>query len=145
MTDNHDGTYTYNYTVSRPGQITVSVLHYTHGGVYAEYFPNQSESGNNAYNLTYPQQINYPSSTNDAYPARATNVSANFYFRFQAPITGAITFTIDIGKIILSDIFSKIRIDSNCFDFKVLRILMQNIILNEIVNIILLVILLISL
>ena len=97
MTDNHDGTYTYNYSVSRPGQITVSVLHYTNGGVYAEYFPNTSESGDNAYNSTYPQQINYPSSSNNAYPGRSTTVSANFYFRFKAPTTGTITFSIAIG------------------------------------------------
>ena len=104
MTDNLDGTYTYNYSVSRPGQITVSVLHYTNGGVYAEYFPNTSESGNNAYNSTYPQQINYPQSTNNAYPGRSEYLSANFYFRFKAPITGTIMFTIYIGKIIQTNI-----------------------------------------
>ena len=38
MTDNLDGTYTYNYSVSKPGQITVSVLQYTQGGVYREFF-----------------------------------------------------------------------------------------------------------
>ena len=97
MTDNHDGTYTYNYSVSRPGKITVSVLHYTNGAVYAEYFPNQSESGINANNSTYPQQINYPSSSNNAYPGRSSDVSANFYFRFKAPTTGTITFSIAIG------------------------------------------------
>ena len=50
MTDNHDGTYTYNYNVTRPGQITVSVLHYTNGGVYQEFFPNQFLSGDNGSN-----------------------------------------------------------------------------------------------
>ena len=98
MTDNQDGTYTYNYSVPRPGQITVSVLHYTNGGVYAEYFPNQSESGNNQYNSTNPQQIDYTSSSNDVYPGVESTVSANFYFRFKAPTTGTITFSIQIGK-----------------------------------------------
>ena len=107
MTDNHDGTYTYNYSVSRPGQITVSVLHYTNGGVYAEYFSNTAYYGNNAYNSTYPQQINYPQSTNNAYPGTNTYISAYFFFRFKAPITGTITFTIWIGKIISSRYFNQ--------------------------------------
>ena len=77
--------------------LTVSVLHYTNGGVYAEYFPNSSLTGDQVYNLTYPQQINYPSSYNNAYPVKSTDVSANFYFRFKAPITGTITFSILIG------------------------------------------------
>ena len=97
MTDNHDGTYSYNYSVSRPGQITVSVLHYTNGGVYAEYFPYSSITGINEHNSTYPQQINYPSSTNNADLGTSTNFSANFYFRFKAPTTGTITFSIQIG------------------------------------------------
>ena len=98
MTDNHDGTYTYNYNVTRPGQITVSVLHYTNGGVYQEYFPNTSESGDNASNSTI-SQINFPSSSNDVYPGRSVTVSGNFYFRFKAPITGTLTFYINIGII----------------------------------------------
>ena len=97
MTDNRDGTYTYSFSVSRPGQITISLLHYTLGGAYQEYFPNQSESGNNASNST-TSQINFAISSNDAYPGRSTTVSANFYFRFKAPITGTITFYINIGK-----------------------------------------------
>ena len=38
MKDNSDGTYTYDYKVTRPGTITISVLLYTQGGVYVDYF-----------------------------------------------------------------------------------------------------------
>ena len=33
-----DGTYTYDYKVPKPGTITISVLLYTQGGVYVDYF-----------------------------------------------------------------------------------------------------------
>ena len=97
MTDNHDGTYTYNYSVSRPGQITVSVFHYTNGGVYQEYFPNNLLNGDNVSN-SITSQINFAVSTNDAYPGNSEYISANFYFRFKAPITGTLTFYINIGR-----------------------------------------------
>ena len=106
MTDNLDGTYTYNYTVSRPGQITVSILQYTLGGVYQEYYASNSFSGNNAYNSTIPADINFNWGSGNIYPSRAIDVSAKFYFRFKAPITGIITFyillddvtTMSVGK-----------------------------------------------
>ena len=95
MTDNYDGTYTYNYTVSRPGQITVSVLHYTNGGVYQEYFPNNLLSGDNGLNGT-TSNINYNWGGGVVYGSISDQVSAKFYFRFKAPITGSLTFYIGL-------------------------------------------------
>ena len=95
MTDNLDGTYIYNYSISRPGQITVSVLHYTQGGVYQEYFPNSGRTGNNQLNGT-TSQINFNWLQGDIIPGRADVVSIGFYFIFKAPITGSITFYISV-------------------------------------------------
>ena len=93
MTDNLDGTYTYNYSVSRPGQITISVLQYTQGGVYQEYFNNNNRSGNNQNNGT-TSQINFNWGSGVIYSGVSDNVSASFYFRFKGPITGVVTFYI---------------------------------------------------
>ena len=47
MTDNGDNTYTYDYTVSRPGEITINVLKYTPNQVRIEYFPTKALTGAN--------------------------------------------------------------------------------------------------
>ena len=95
MTDNSDGTYTYNYQVTRPGTITVAVLLYTQGGVYNEFFPNTNESGNNEYRGTR-STINFQDGSYDVYPGRKTYVSANFYFRFKSPTSEILSFTISV-------------------------------------------------
>ena len=93
--DNLDGTYSYNYSVARPGVITIAIFLYTQGGVFNEFFPNQSESGNNAQNGTWTD-INLPLATQNVYTGRSTDLSANFYFQFKAPITGIITFKVTV-------------------------------------------------
>ena len=93
MEDNLDGTYSFNFSVPRPGIITIAVFLYTRGGVFNEFFPNQIESGINASNGTW-SDINIPQGNQDMYPGRSTDLSANFYFKFKAPITGIITFSI---------------------------------------------------
>ena len=110
MTDNLDGTYTYNFSVSRPGQITVSILQYTLGGVYQEYYASNNFNGNNAYNSTISDNINFDWGSGIIYSSRAIDVSAKFYFRFKAPISDIITFyiyvddntTMSVGKETLS-------------------------------------------
>ena len=95
MTDNSNGIYTYNYQVARPGSITIDVLLYAQGGVYNEFFfpDSTDESGNNAYNGTWPT-INLPFAMQNIYLGRKEYVSANFYFRFKSPTTGTLTFSI---------------------------------------------------
>ena len=93
MGDNLDGTYSYSYSVARPGVITIAIFLYTQGGVFNEFFPNQSESGNNASNGTWPV-LNYTQASNDMFLGVTTDLSANFYFKFKAPVTGTITFSI---------------------------------------------------
>ena len=95
MTDNSDGTYIYNYQVTRPETITVAVLLYTQGGVYNEFFPNTGESGNNAYIGTW-STINLQLAQQDIYPGRSAQLSVNFYFRFKSPTTGTLTFTVTV-------------------------------------------------
>ena len=108
MTDNLDGTYTYNYSVSRPGQITVSVLQYTQGGVYQEFFPNSGRTGDNQLNGT-TSQINFNYGQGDIYPGHPDGVSIGFYFIFKAPITGSVTFELfvdDRGTMSVSKYFN---------------------------------------
>ena len=52
MTDNGDGTYSYSYTVSVPGKITVSVIVAVRKGVAGEYFDNTSLTQPSIQNLT---------------------------------------------------------------------------------------------
>ena len=52
MYDNLDGTYTYSYTSSRPGKITLSVFLYTLGGVNNEFYTSSNWNGNNALTNT---------------------------------------------------------------------------------------------
>ena len=52
MTDNGDGTYSYSYTVSVPGKITVSVIVAVRMGVTGEYFDNSSLTPPSVQNLT---------------------------------------------------------------------------------------------
>lgn len=48
MIDQLDGTYTYTLNVNRPGAITISVLYYTQGGVWNEYYSNVAGTGTNS-------------------------------------------------------------------------------------------------
>ena len=79
MTDNSDGTYTYNYQVTRPETITVAVLLYTQGGVYNEFFPNTNESGNNVDRGTW-SNINLQYGVQDVYPGRQLIPLSKFLF-----------------------------------------------------------------
>ena len=93
MDNNGDGTYSYNYTVTRPGIITVAILLYTQGRVFNEFFPNQNESGNRDINGTWTD-INLPLATRVMYNSVSDYLSANFYYKFKAPVTGTIKFTV---------------------------------------------------
>lgn len=54
MTDNGDGTYTYNHTISRPGIITINVMRYAPGGAYIEWYTNRALTGDaDRYNCSW--------------------------------------------------------------------------------------------
>ena len=57
MTDNGDGTYTFNYSVPLDGAVTVVVQLLTAGAVYGEWFANTNWSGS-------PGLTNYTSDVN---------------------------------------------------------------------------------
>ena len=95
MTDNSDGTYSYSFSVARPGIITVAIKLNDNNGVYWEYFANTNLAGSVMYKDTR-SNINIPLDYQDIYPGRKEDVSAYFYFSFKAPITGTITFSIDV-------------------------------------------------
>ena len=96
MTDNSDGTYTYNYHVANPGTITVSVILYTQNGVYSEFFPDvDGQTGSNVHNSTW-QTINLQEANHTLYPNRIENILGNFYFKVRSPVTGTLNFTISV-------------------------------------------------
>ena len=96
MTDNGGGTYSYSYTVTRPGIITVAILLYTQGGVFNEFFTSPDQSGNSVANGTWPN-INLANAANNYfYSGQGSSLSANFYYMFKAPITGTIKFSVSI-------------------------------------------------
>ena len=64
MIDNGDGTYSYSYTLSNDGAITVIVKLSTGNGVYSEWYPNTSWSA----------------------PTCKTNISSNIYFDYWGGI-----------------------------------------------------------
>ena len=52
MTDNSDGTYSYSYSLSVPGKVTISVVVAVRQGVAGEYFDNTSLTPPSVQNLT---------------------------------------------------------------------------------------------
>lgn len=100
MYDNLDGTYYYTYSVSRPGKITVSPLLYTQGAVYSEYYTNNALSGTMSSSSTSDyKQVYLASTTGAIFTGCTDNCSIKFYFRFMAPTTGTITFTLQADDI----------------------------------------------
>lgn len=91
MTDNSDGTYSYSYTVNRPGKITVSVYMYTQGGVYNEYYPNNNYNVNNGKN-NITSTLNFDWGSGNIYGGVSDDVSAKYFFIIKAPVTGTYTF-----------------------------------------------------
>ena len=104
MFDKLDGTYYYTYTVSNPGKITISPLLYTLGGVYSEFYPNNAWTNTNTMTTTN-ETIDINWTTGAIFSTCTDNWSAKYYFRFQAPTTGTITFTLN------SDDTSKLYIE----------------------------------
>ena len=112
--DNLDGTYYYTYSVSRPGAITISVILYTLGGVYSEYYTNPSSTGNNAYNTTTETQINF-SWAGNVFLTYSTNLSAKYYFRFMSPVTDTVTFTLQSDDNSTFTLDGSLLITNNCW------------------------------
>ena len=83
MTDNGGGTYSYSYTVTRPGIITVAILLYTQGGVFNEFFTSPDQSGNSVANGTWPN-INLANAANNYfYSGQGTQLFRIFYPSIQ--------------------------------------------------------------
>ena len=93
MTDNGDNTYSYTFTIGRPGKITVGVHKYSLGGVLGEYYSNTAVSGTSAYQ-TYHPFLYYNWGVGDVYPGRSDSLSAKYYFKLLAPTTGTYDFSI---------------------------------------------------
>jgi len=88
MNDDGEGKYSYSYTVSRPGEITINVLKYTQNGVYGEYYPNKSWSGTHRHqNISGRLSLNWGGG--NVYSNVYDNVGAKYFFKLRPPISGA--------------------------------------------------------
>lgn len=94
MTDQGDGTYTYTLSVARPGDITVSVLYYTQGSLWIEYYPNQVWSGTNELTTT-ASNVNFDWGTGAVYNSEVDDLGAKLFYRIKSPYSGTVRFYID--------------------------------------------------
>ena len=98
MTDNGDRTYSSTFTFHRPGYITLTVIKYTQSRVYGEYYLSRNHEGRSYYwNTANNINFNWGYSRVFYYRgSRYDNVSAKYYFRLLAPVTGQYNFTVDV-------------------------------------------------
>ncbi|CAI2376582.1 unnamed protein product [Moneuplotes crassus] len=89
------GVYSYIYTVSRPGAITINVIRYRNGKILYEYFPNKSGTGTRDQ-ISYESAINTDFGTGAIYGSRSGYASIKMHFRFFPPVTGTYTFYVDV-------------------------------------------------
>ena len=96
-------TYSYSFLVDKSGNITVNVIKYTQGGVYAEYYPNTSLTGDNEHQNITDDLIN-DWHTNIVFGSYDNQLGAKYYFRLKPPVSGNYDFSMnvdDTGKFIL--------------------------------------------
>ena len=96
MTLGTDGTYQYNFTLTKVGKITICVLLYAQGGAFVEYFENMFYEGDNSANGTEAiSNFNFNWGTSAISPTgRADYVSKRYHFLLKSPATGTINFKI---------------------------------------------------
>ena len=102
MTLGTDGTYQYNFTLTKVGKITICVLLYTQGGAYVEYFENMFYEGGNSANRTEAiSNFYFDWGTSAISPTgRVDFVSQRYNFLLKSPATGAINFKITVDDFV---------------------------------------------
>ena len=98
MTSISDGIYQYSFTITKVEKITISVLLYTQGGVFAEYSDNIKFRGDNNANRTeILTNLNYSWGTGAVSPTgKADFLSARFYFLLKSPTNGTVNFQLNV-------------------------------------------------
>lgn len=104
MHDNLDGSYYYNYSLNLDGNITISVLLYSQGLIYSEYFDNSIWSGT-------PSVTSTISTLNLGWTGAITSLSdyvtARYWLAIRAPTTATVTIYVEVDdtvKIYVSDV-----------------------------------------
>jgi cysteine-rich repeat protein len=109
MTDNNDGTYTYDYTIQLDGEVSVLVS-LENTGVFAEYWDNYAYSGTPDVR-NFSNTLNYNWGGGNVTPSNDDYVTGRFYTKLKAPATA--TYTIfafyDDGIILKIDNIVKIN------------------------------------
>jgi hypothetical protein len=87
---NGDGTHSYSYTINLDGKITYSIILYTQGGIYSEYFDNTNASGTVAKtNIT--STLNFNWGLGSIFSGNFETVSARYLAKIKAPTTDTYT------------------------------------------------------
>ena len=100
MTDNSDGTYSYSYSVSHNGVLSITVFYFQASGFYWEWFDTVNWTGSvTASNIS--TTINYAFGFGNITPTWSDFWSGRFYALLYAPVNGVYTFSIlhDSGSI----------------------------------------------
>ena len=93
-----NGTYQHSFTIAKEGKISISVLLYTQGGVFAEYFDNMLLNGTNSFNRTETlSNFAYNWGSSSLYPNGKTDyVSARFNFLLKWPTSETVSFQLNV-------------------------------------------------
>ena len=113
MTDNGNNQYSYTFSVSRPGKITISVLKYIGGRVFNEYYPTTDLTLNSDF-FTYSPDLNLNWGSGVIYNGNSDNVGSKSYFKILAPTTGSYIFTVDVDDTFKLWINSGLVINKGC-------------------------------
>ena len=93
MTDNYDGTYTYQYTLTNEGKVSIAVILFNRFKILSEFYNGNPLSGSVVV-TNYSSSLQYNWQSSDIIPGHSDYVSAYFQAYIKAPITGSITFTL---------------------------------------------------
>ena len=94
MTDNSDGTYSYSYSVSNNGALSILVKLVTGNGVYSIFYSTTDWTGSPQLTTTLPF-INFNQDANLNYPnlpVNNTDYSTYFYATIYTPVKDSYTF-----------------------------------------------------
>ena len=91
MTDNSDGTYSYSYSVSHNGVLSITVFYFQGSGLYWEWFDTVNWSGSIIVS-NISSTIDYDFGTGQITPTWSDYWSGRFYTLLRAPTTDSYTF-----------------------------------------------------
>lgn len=91
MTDNGDNTYSYDYVIDRPGEVTIHVHRYAPGGILSEWYDNRDwDLPVNRTDILTTMSQNFGTGLING--INEEEVTAKFFFRLKPPVDETYTF-----------------------------------------------------